>query len=72
MNKRKYDFDLANGRRCTLEILNSSNIVYFNLILSKNEIEINRMLLTKDEFFAFIDCYHSSRVDLFEANEDDS
>ena len=71
MNKKKYSFDLSNGKTCTLEILDGNNIVYYNLILSKQDTIINKILLTKEEFFAFIDCYHDSRVD-FSGVENDT
>ncbi len=70
MNKKKYSFDLSNGKTCTLEILDGNNIVYYNLILSKQDTIINKILLTKEEFFAFIDCYHDSRVDFAEVEND--
>ena len=70
MNKKKYSFDLSNGKTCTLEILDGNNIVYYNLILSKRNTVIKEILLTKEEFFAFIDCYHDSRVDLDEVESD--
>ena len=70
MNKKKYSFDLSNGKTCTLEILVGNNIVYYNLILSKRNTVIKEILLTKEEFFAFIDCYHDSRVDLDEVESD--
>ena len=70
--KKSYSFNLHNGKTCTLEISCGLNKTYFNLILSKGKAEISRMLLEKEEFFAFIECYHDSRVDFSEVKEDDS
>jgi len=71
LSKKSYSFNLKSGKTCTLEISNSSNKTYFDLILSKGNTEIRRMFLEKEEFFAFIECYHDSRVNLSEDIEDD-
>lgn len=70
--KKSYSFEMQSGRVCTLEISCGLNKTYFNLILSKGKAEISRMLLEKEEFFAFMECYHDSRIDLSEVVEDDS
>ena len=70
--KKSYSFNLKNGKTCTLEISCGLNKNYFCLILSKSEVEVSRMLLEKEEFFAFMECYHDSRVDFSGGEEDDS
>ena len=70
--KKTYSFKLQNGKVCTLEISCGLNKTYFTLILSKGKAEISRMLLEKEEFFAFMECYYDSRIDFLEDLEDDS